>query len=262
MENKFLETFKYAWSTRKVWWYTATARTRARFSRTKLGSLWLGLANLLSALLLGFVYGAVFKVSNLKEYFIYLSIGFSIWTILAGAINSAPTIFDNNSSNIKNSSLHPLFYVLEDWAFQIQNFIQSFLLIIIFITFLSPNILLNFLIFSPIHLLNFFLFLLWLPLIICLAAVKFQDLYQLVPILTQLIFLLSPIIYIERNLGEYSFIAKFNPLYQILALIRKSIINGEFLIKPALLFFAVNISMIYFSFYLLNKKKKEIIYYI
>ena len=80
--------------------------------------------------------------------------------------------------------------------------------IIIFITFFSPNILINFLIFSPIHLLNFFLFLLWLPLIICLTAVKFQDLYQLIPIVTQLIFLLSPIIYIEKNLGDYAFIAE------------------------------------------------------
>jgi lipopolysaccharide transport system permease protein len=224
--------------------------------------LWLGIANLICSLLLGGVYGAVFKVSNLKEYFIYLSLGFSIWTILGGAINSAPNIFDLNANNIKNSSIHPLFYVLEDWAFQIQNFIQSFLLIIIFITFLSPNILINFLIFSPIHLLNFFLFLLWLPLLICIAAVKFQDLYQLVPILTQLIFLLSPIIYLEKNLGDYSFIAEINPLYQILSLLRNSIINGNFLIKPAILFLSFNVLMIYLTLYLLHKKKKEIIFYI
>ena len=253
---------KYGFLTRRSWWFTATARTRARFSRTTLGSLWLGIANLISALLLGGVYGAVFKVSNLKEYFIYLSLGFSIWTILSGAINSAPTIFDLNANNIKNSNINPLFYVFEDWAFQIQNFAQSFLLIIIFITFLSPNILINFLIFSPIHLLNFFLFLLWLPLLICIAAVKFQDLYQLVPILTQLIFLLSPIIYLEKNLGDYSFIAEINPLYQILSLLRNSIISGNFLIKPAILFLSFNVLMIYLTLYILHKKKKEIIYYI
>ena len=253
---------KYGFLTRRSWWFTATASTRARFARTSLGSLWLGIANLLCSLLLGGVYGAVFKVSNLKEYFIYLSLGFSIWTVLGGAINSAPTIFDLNGHVIKNSNMHPLFYVLEDWAFQIQNFIQSFLFIIIFITFFSPNILINFLIFSPIHLLNFFLFLLWLPLIICLTAVKFQDLYQLIPIVTQLIFLLSPIIYIEKNLGDYAFIAELNPLYQILSLLRNSIMYGDFLIRPALLFLLFNILMIYITFYILHKKKKEIIFYI
>ena len=57
---------KYGFLTRRSWWFTATARTRARFARTSLGSLWLGIANLLCSLLLGGVYGAVFKVSNLN----------------------------------------------------------------------------------------------------------------------------------------------------------------------------------------------------
>tara|TARA_B100001989_G_C24404501_1_gene395921 strand:+ start:328 stop:513 length:186 start_codon:yes stop_codon:yes gene_type:complete len=58
---------------------TATARTRGSFSRTVLGSFWLGIANLLYTPLLGGVCGAVFKDDNLKEYFIYLSLSFSIW---------------------------------------------------------------------------------------------------------------------------------------------------------------------------------------
>ena len=51
---------KYGFLTRRSWWFTAI--TRARFSRTTLGSLWLGIANLISALLLGGVYGAVFGI--------------------------------------------------------------------------------------------------------------------------------------------------------------------------------------------------------
>ena len=143
MVRTSIQLIKYGILTRRAWWFTATARTRARFSRTVLGSFWLGIANLLCSLLLGGVYGAVFKVSNLKEYFIYLSLGFSIWTILGGAINSAPMIFEVNAENIKNSNINPVFYVLEEWAFQIQNFIQSFILIVIFISFFSPNILLT-----------------------------------------------------------------------------------------------------------------------
>jgi len=134
---------KYGFETRRAWWFTATARTKARFSRTIIGSLWLGLANLLFSLVLGGVYGVVFKVPNLTEYFIYLGLGFSIWATLGGAINSSPTIFENNSTNIINSRVHPIFYVLEEWAFQIQTFIQSFSIIIIFLTFLYPNILIN-----------------------------------------------------------------------------------------------------------------------
>ena len=262
MVKTSIQLIKYGILTRRAWWFTATARTRARFSRTVLGSFWLGIANLLCSLLLGGVYGAVFKVSNLKEYFIYLSLGFSIWTILGGAINSAPMIFEVNAENIKNSNINPVFYVLEEWAFQIQTFIQSFILIVIFISFFSPNILLNFLIFSPINILNFFLFILWLPLIICLTAVKYQDLYQLIPIFTQLIFLLSPILYSEKNLGNLGIIAKFNPIYQILAIIRDSIIEGKFFFESSAILFIFNLLMIFISFYVLSLKKKQIIFYI
>ena len=61
-----METLREAWRMRRVWWFTATARTRARFARTLFGSFWLGLSNLLSIAALALVYGTVFKVQDLK----------------------------------------------------------------------------------------------------------------------------------------------------------------------------------------------------
>ena len=262
MIQEVRKLIKYGFKTRRAWWFTATARTRARFSRTVIGSLWLGIANLLFSLVLGGVYGIVFKVPDLTQYFIYLGLGFSIWATLGGAINSSPSIFDNNATNILNSKVHPLFYVLEEWAFQIQTFVQSFLIIIIFIAFLSPNILINLFIFSPIHILNLFLFILWLPLLICLAAIRYQDLYQLIPIITQLIFLLSPIFYTEKNLGKLKIIADFNPIYQVLSLLRNSLINGELLLTPALGLLILNFIMITLSLLALSKSKRNLVFYI
>ncbi len=262
MIQEVRKLIQYGFETRRAWWFTATARTRARFSRTVIGSLWLGIANLLFSLVLGGVYGIVFKVPDITQYFIYLGLGFSIWATLGGAINSSPSIFDHNSSNILNSKVHPIFYVLEEWAFQIQTFVQSFLIIIIFIAFLSPNILINLIIFSPIHILNLFLFIFWLPLLICLAAIRFQDLYQLLPIITQLIFLLSPIFYTEKNLGELKIIADFNPIYQVLSLLRNSLINGELLLTPAFGLLILNFIMISLSLLALSKSKRNLVFYI
>ena len=61
-------TLKDAWHMRRAWWFTATARTRARFARTFLGSFWLGLSNLLSIAVLALVYGTVFKVQDFNDY--------------------------------------------------------------------------------------------------------------------------------------------------------------------------------------------------
>jgi lipopolysaccharide transport system permease protein len=69
----------YACRTARAWWYSAWLRTLARFSRTTLGSFWMGLSNLLSVGVLGVVYGTVLKVDDPLRYIIYLGFGVTIW---------------------------------------------------------------------------------------------------------------------------------------------------------------------------------------
>lgn len=256
--NKILN---YIYKTRSVWWYTASAKTRARYIRTVLGSLWLGISNLLVIGCLGFVYGIVFKAENFIDYYIYLGLGYSIWNTLGGSINSAPEIFSSNSVNLINTNINPLFYVLEEWCFQIQTFLQSFAMVILFLGILDSSIFLNSLIYTPLHLINVMLFIFWAPLMVCLVAARYCDFYQLVPILTQLVFLVSPILYQEKNLGKLSIMANFNPIYKVLALFRDSIIEGKFFFKGSLTLLLVNLIMIILSLLLLNKYKKRLVFY-
>ena len=94
-----LDNFKFAFRTRRAWWYTATSRSRARFARTALGSFWLGFSNLLSIGTLGIVYGTVFSVEDFSSYFIYLGFGLVIWNTISSSIANAPQLFTHNSSN-------------------------------------------------------------------------------------------------------------------------------------------------------------------
>jgi len=138
-----LDNFKFALKTRKAWWYTASSRSRARFARTTLGSFWLGFSNLLSIGTLGIVYGTVFSVEDFKSYFIYLGFGLVIWNTISSSISNSPNLFAYNSSNIKNMNLKPIFYTLEEWAFQIQTFFQSFSLVFIVLLLFKPVLLIN-----------------------------------------------------------------------------------------------------------------------
>ena len=251
---------KYIYKTKSVWWYTASAKTRARYIRTLLGSLWLGISNLLFVGVLGFVYGIVFKAENFKDYYIYLGLGFSIWNTIGGSINAAPNIFTNNSTSLMNTNINPLFFVLEEWCFEIQSFLQSLVMVIIFLGILDSQVFVN-LIYTPIHFVNLIIFIFWAPLIICLLAARYTDIYQLVPIVTQLIFLMSPILYPERNLGKLSMLANFNPIYKILALLRDSIIEGKFFFKQSFSLLFLNILMFFISLMLLNKYKKRLVFY-
>ena len=242
-----IDDFKFAINNRCVWWYTATSRTRARFARTTLGSFWLGFSNLLSISTLGFVYGTVFKVNDFRAYFVYLGIGLVVWNTISSAICMAPNLFSNNSSNIKNMNLKPLFYTLEEWSFQIQTFFQSFILVFSVLLFFKPILLINIFTASWLPMLNFILFIYWFPLLLCLLSIRYTDLAQLVPIVMQIVFLISPILYRKESLGNIKWITDINIFYRILDPLRVSINNGFVDYKESLLILIINLLGIFIS---------------
>ena len=252
------DNIKFAYKTRKAWWYTATSRSRARFARTTLGSFWLGFSNLLSIGTLGVVYGTVFSVDNFRSYFIYLGFGLLIWNTISSSISNSPQLFAHNSSNIKNMNLKPIFYTLEEWSFQLQTFLQSFILVFIVFIFIKFSLLINFLLYSWIPLINFFLFIYWFPVILCLISVRFTDIAQLVPIVLQLVFLTSPILYEKESLGSLGWITNFNFIYQILDPLRLSIINGVVNFQTSILILLLNSIGILLTFKLLDNENKRL----
>ena len=253
-----LNSFKFAFKTRKAWWYTATSRSRARFARTTLGSFWLGFSNLLSIGTLGIVYGTVFSVADFKSYFIYLGFGLVVWNTISSSISNSPNLFAHNSSNIKNMNLKPIFYTLEEWAFQLQTFIQSFVLVFFVFLFLKSTLVVNFLLFSWIPLLNLIVFIYWFPLIVCLISVRFTDIAQLVPIVLQLVFLTSPILYRKESLGSLGWITNLNFVYQVLDPLRESIINGTINYQNSFLLLILNFVGLFLTIRLLDIESRRL----
>ena len=130
--------FIFVLRTARAWCYSAWLRTLARFSRTYLGSFWLGLSNLLSVALLGAVYGAVFNIANPWDYVVYLGLGYTIFGFISLTVISASTLFSMRSDQLINNSLPAIFYCLEEWAFQVQTFAQSLAIVMIPILFIKP----------------------------------------------------------------------------------------------------------------------------
>ena len=252
------DNFKFAFKTRKSWWYTASSRSRARFARTTLGSFWLGLSNLLSIATLGIVYGTVFSVEDFKSYFIYLGFGLVIWNTISASISNSPNLFAHNSSNIKNMNLKPIFYTFEEWSFQLQTFIQSFALVFFVFIFFKSELMSNLFLFSWIPLLNLCIFIYWFPLIVCLISVRFTDISQLVPIVLQLVFLTSPILYRKESLGSLGWITNLNFIYQLLDPLRESIINGTINYQNSFLLLIFNFVGLFLTIRLLDIETKRL----
>lgn len=250
-------TVKEAWQMRRVWWFTATARTRARFVRTYFGSFWLGLSNLFSVGVLSAVYGTVFKVQDFQTYVVYLGLGLVVWNTIAAAISSAPNLFEHNHSHVHNTNLNPVFYTLEEWSFQLQTFLMSFLLVVGVLSFFQLS-LIPYLFLGWLPILNLLLFLYWFPVLICLVGTRFRDLYQLVPVALQLIFLLSPILYEKKTLGAMQWTANFNPLYRVLSPLRHTLMTGEVLWSQNALILLFNVVGIWLAIRLINRERPNL----
>ena len=100
------------------------------------------------------------------------------------------------------------------------------------------------------------------PLIVSILGIKFTDLFQLLPVITNLIFLLSPILYSQKNLGKLGVIADFNPVYQILKLLRDSIIYGNNNFLLGIMIFLINLFMLFLTLNIYLKLKNKIVYYL
>ena len=250
-------TLREAWRMRRVWWFTASARTRARFVRTYFGSFWLGLSNLFSVAVLSAVYGTVFKVQDFQTYVVYLGLGLVVWNTMAAAISAAPTLFEHNHSHVHNTNLNPVFYTLEEWSFQLQTFVMSFLLVVGVLSFFQIT-LIPYLIVGWLPILNLLLFLYWFPVLLCLLGTRYRDLYQLVPVALQLIFLLSPILYQKKNLGAMQWTANFNPLYRVLSPVRHTLMTGEVVWSQNAVILLANVVGIWLAIRLINRERSNL----
>ena len=139
-----------------------------------------------------------------------------------------------------------------------SNFLQSFILVVLALSWFQHSLLINLVAYGWLPLLNLFLFLLWLPMIVCLLGARYRDFYQLVPIILQMVFLLSPILYIKDNLGSMAWTANLNPLYRILSHVRHSLIAGEVQWSVGLLILCINAVGVLIALRWLNRERPHL----
>ena len=241
-----------------IWWYTAWTRTKARFIRTYLGSFWIGLSNLFAVCALGSVYKYVFNVPNFKYYFGYLGIGITLWGFSYGQILASSKVFEDTRERSLNSEFTPSFFFLEEITFQFYILIQALIPILIVLVSIGTVNPLN-IILSILPFLNFFLVIFFLSSLNSLISAKYKDISQLIPVLLQLIFLSSPILFYKENMGKASFIADYNIIYRALDTVRKALIDGDISFINELFFLPLILFLCFTSYKLMTKLRNKII---
>lgn len=232
---------------------------KERYVGTSLGQFWY----LLSPLVMIFIYTVIFSdfmkmklniIDNSYSYSIYLISGLFAWTSFSTIIMRLNTIFFEKAHLIKKVNIPIYTFMISVILSEFFLFSISMVLAIIFLIIVSQPVTLTFLWLIPIMVIQT-IFALGLGVIFALFTPFFKDLKEVIPILTQLWFWATPIIYLSDMIANrYPFILKYNPFYHFVKLYQNIFLYSKApSIKEILLISTIASSTLLLAIYLYKK---------
>ncbi|MFT5660594.1 MAG: lipopolysaccharide transport system permease protein [Sulfurimonas sp.] len=191
---------------------------KQKYLGTGLGQLWY----ILSPIITIFIYTVIFSdfmkmklsiIDNSYSYSIYLVPGILAWTTFSTIIIRLNNSFEEKAGLIKKINVPMFVFQLSILITESSLFILSILLSLGFLLLVDHSISMTFLWMLPVMLMQV-IFAFSIGVIFSLFTVFFKDLKEAIPIIIQLWFWMSPIIYMKEMIAnKYPLILVFNPFF-------------------------------------------------
>lgn len=250
---------------RYFWMYLARTELRNKFRRSKLGILWTFISPLLLTGIMAIVFSTVFN-APITEYAPYILSGILVWEVLSGAFVSGSMIFMSNEGFIRQFN-HPItIYTLKSSIVYIVSFLISMISLLLWVLFINPQNLILGIITLPLTLVIYFILIWAASTIAAFTNAKYRDYPQLMAILMQTIWYLSPVFF-QQNMFEKNEMLfnwfKVNPITHLLFLVRNPFLYGKF---PTIDNYLISIGFVVviavFAYFINRKNKNSVIFYL
>ena len=241
------------------YWNLGWLDNKARYSKTYLGEIWIAMSVILLSSVLGLVYGDIFgkTLDGNVKYFSYLALGITLWNCIADSMSTGSKFILDSANQILNTTCSLRSIFLRKFFYICQNLLIGLFSILLIISFVNSHLIFNYLnLFLP--LLIFLIFNLLIILYFSLIGCLIRDFAELVPLLTTIIFLGSPILYPASRLDNLAWISDFNIPYRVLDLVRGTILTGEVNYLQCLIILFIQIVILISSFSFLESKRSKI----
>lgn len=227
---------------------------RQRYRRSALGPLWLTISMGVMIATIGVVFGALFK-SPMMEFLPSLASGIIFWGFMSTVVNEGCVSFIASDAIIRQLSIPLFVHVLRMmWR---NVIILGHNLLILPIVFLAVGKSVQPVMFESIA--GFALLLvnlLWVSLILGAACARFRDLAQIVASALQVVFYLTPIMWLPRSLPAKvsAYLLDFNPAYHLLEIVRGPLLGHapsamNWIVSVVLAVFGWATALIFYSRY-------------
>ena len=199
---------------------------RQRYRRSTLGPFWLTLSMGVMIGTIGIVFGSIFN-APMTEFLASLAAGIILWGFISSVINEGCASFIASDAIIKQLPI-PLFVHILRMMWRNIIILGHNLLIfpIVLIAVGKPVQPVIFLSIAGYALL--LLNLTWVALILGIVCTRYRDLAQIVASVMQVVFYLTPIVWLPASLPKQAsmYLLNFNPAYHFLEIVRAPLLGA------------------------------------
>ena len=207
----------------ELWLYLAWQDIRLRYRRSKIGPLWITLSMAIFCVALGIVYSKILNM-DVAEYLPFLAVGFVVWGFLSGMLAEFPNLYVENAAYLKDAHINPITILFRAVARNTFIFGHNALIIIgIYVYFnVQPGVV-AFLAIPGLLLvlLNFVA----IGVSLSILGARFRDIAPINLSLIQIVFFISPIMWMPHLLSADSLVILANPVGYYMDLIRAPLLG-------------------------------------
>jgi lipopolysaccharide transport system permease protein len=204
---------------------------RARFVRSRLGAAWIVFQPLSQVLIYAFILSNLLSakvpgIENTYGYAIYLMSGLLAWNLFSEVLDRCIKVFVSNANAIKKVNFPRVTLpIIEVGAAITNNIILLAVMVVIFLILGHPPGWPMLLIFLMIPLIA--LFAMGIGLFLGVVNVFIRDVEQVTPIILQVLFWLTPIVYPSTIIPEtYMTWMRLNPVFQLVDFYHQVIVQS------------------------------------
>ncbi len=208
----------------RLWSLLGWLEIRQRYSRSKLGPLWLTISMGVMVGTLGIVYGTLFG-QKLADYLPMIAVGLVVWNLLSAIVSEGSQAYMASANYIRQVRTPRLIYLLQVAWRNLVIFAHNFVIIVIVLVIFGVKSWAPLPLAAP-GLALLVLNALWVGALAGLISARFRDLPQIVNALLQVAFYVTPILFSGQMLrGKHHWIVAFNPLAYWVDAVRQPLIG-------------------------------------
>lgn len=257
--------FRKIYDTRYFWSHLAMCDLKSRFRRSKLGLLWVALQPFILTIIMACVFSTVFH-QPLGEYILYILSGMIVWDLLSASVIGSGGCLLCSEQYIRQFNHPKTIYSLRYAVLNIITFLIEIAALVIWTLVYAPVNLLCAFLSLPLTAIIYFLLSWALSTVAGYMNTKYRDYPQVMALVMQTIWYLSPVFFKEEMFSSSEWLHTFfnhNPITHILNLIRYPFLSGQMPELKNYLYTTGAMAVFLVAAYGINRKNEDtIIFYL